>query len=47
MSKTKNIKPYADAMAMMVRRDLIPETDVYETLESTPSRMDDSSSHLI
>ena len=41
MSKTKTIRPSADAIAMMVRMELIPETVLYDTVKSTHSIMDD------
>ena len=42
MSKTKKAKPSADAMAMMMRIDLMPATAVYDTVKSTPLIMTDA-----
>ena len=47
MSKTKIVKPSSDAMAMMMRRYIMPETGAYETVESTSSRMDYPSAYVI
>ena len=47
MSKKKIIKPCTDAVAMMIQRDLIPETGVYETVKSTPSIMDNTYIHVL
>ena len=47
MSKTKIIKTSADAMEMMIKRYLMTETGEYETVKSTPSSMDDPSTHFL
>ena len=41
MSKTKIFKPYADIMAIMIQREKITATSAYETVNPTPSIMDD------
>ena len=43
MFKTKMIKLPADAMKMMMRRDLMLQTDAYETSKSTTSIIDEIS----
>ena len=47
MSKTKIVKYSAYEMAMMIWREIIAETGVYETVKSTPSSMDDPSVHVL
>ena len=47
MSKTRIIKPSADAMVKMMRRVKIPETVAYETVKSTTSRMDYPYAHVL
>ena len=41
------MKPSADAMAMMVQRERIPETSEYDIMKSTPSIMNDPSAHVL
>ena len=36
MSKTKIVKPSADAILMMTQREIIPATGAYDTTKSTP-----------
>ena len=47
MSKTKIIRHYTDAILIMIQREWIPATGVYETLKSTPSSMDDKSANVL
>ena len=47
MSKTRMIKPYADAMSMMMQREQMPATGEYETMKSNTSIMDDPSAHVM
>ena len=47
MSNTKTSKPYEDAIEIIMRRERIPYTGVYETTQSTPSSMDDPSIHVL
>ena len=42
MYKTKIINPSENTMEMMTQREQMTDTGVYETVESTPSRMDDT-----
>ena len=37
----------SDAMLMMIQRDLMAETGVYDTVNSTPSSMDDPYAHVM
>ena len=36
MSKTKIIKPYSDAIATTMQRELMKDTDAYHTVNSDP-----------
>ena len=47
MSKIKRIDTYEYAITMMIHRYIIPATSVYETVNSTPSIVDDPSAHVI
>ena len=47
MSKRKVIMPYECTMSMMMRRDQMPETFLYETVKSTNSIIDDPSAHVL
>ena len=47
MYKTKRMNPSADAMSTMIQIEQIPENGVYETAESTTSRMDDPYEHVM
>ena len=47
MSNKKIIKPYEDAMTIIMQIDLMPSTGDYDTLNSSPSRMDDPSAHVL
>ena len=47
MYKTIIIQPYPDATTMMMQSEIIPETGTYEILNSTPSRMDDTSAKVL
>ena len=35
----KQMNPSADTIAMIIKKDTMPATGAYETVESTPSRM--------
>ena len=39
--KTKIIKPFADAMEMIIKIYLMPATGVYDTVKATNSNMND------
>ena len=41
------IKPYEDAMTMMMWREKVPETGAYDTVNSIPSIMDDLYAHVL
>ena len=43
----KIINPSSDEIKMMIRRDLIPATGVYKTVNSTPSIMNYPSTYVI
>ena len=47
MSKIKIINPSSYEIAMMTRIYLMPATGAYETVKSTPSRMEDKLSTVI
>ena len=47
ISKTKTINPSADAIIMVIQREWIPDTGVYDTVKSTPSIMDDTFAHVM
>ena len=47
MSKTKIIRPSADAILMNTQKDWMPATSAYDTVNSTPSRMDDPYAHVL
>ena len=47
MSKTKIMKHSKDAMEMITKREIMVETGAYETVKSTPSRMDDKYAHVM
>ena len=47
MFKIKIIGPSADANATMIKMYLMPAIDVYYTLNSTPSIMDDPYVHVL
>ena len=47
MYKTKRMRPSADETAMIIQRDRIPATVAYDKVESTSSRMDDPSAHVL
>ena len=47
MPKTKTINPFADVIAMMMQRDIMPATFSYEKVKTAPSSMDDPSSHVL
>ena len=46
MSKIKMIRPSADAIVVMIRRELMKNTGTYDTVNSNTSRMDDTSEHV-
>ena len=41
------MRPYADTISMMMRRDRMPATGAYDTLNPTPSSMVDTSAHFL
>ena len=41
------MRPSADAIAMMIRREKIPANGAYDTVKSTPSIMIDPSAHVL
>ena len=43
----KVIMPYAYALVIIIQRDLILNTGVYEAVKSTPSSMDDPSTQVL
>ena len=47
MSKREIIMPSADAIAMMMWKDRIPDTGEYYTVKSTPSIIDDPFAHVL
>ena len=47
MSKTKIIKPYEDAMKMIMQIYLMPSTGDYDTVKSISSSMDYSSAYVL
>ena len=47
MSKTKRMKPYVYAISMMMQRENIPATGVYDTVNSTPSKIYDPYEHVL
>ena len=47
MSQKKTIKTYEYAISMTIQRGKIPDTGVYETLNSTYSIMYDTSAHIL
>ena len=47
MSKINIFRPSIYVMAMMIQREIMPATGVYETVKSNPSSMDDSSAHVL
>ena len=47
ISKIKNINPFIDTFEMMIHRDIMSETGLYETVKSNPSIMDDPYAHFI
>ena len=47
MSKTKIVRPSADAISMMIQRDQIPATGAYVTVKSTTSIVYDTSAHVV
>ena len=47
MYKTKIIIPSACKIAMMIRRNLMPPNNMYETVKSTIQKMDDSYEHVL
>ena len=40
------MRTYVDAIYIMMQREQIPDTGAYDTLKSTPSRMDDPSARV-
>ena len=47
MSNTKIRRPSTDKIAIMIQRELMSATFAYGTVKSTPSSMDDSSTHVM
>ena len=47
MSNAKRIKPSTYAIAMMMRKYIMPATGAYETVKSTTSSMDDTYAHVM
>ena len=47
MSNTRRIENSSDAMAMTMKRDLMPATGAYDTVKSTPSSMDGPKAHVL
>ena len=47
MSNIKIINPSEESMSIMMQRDLIPATGIYDTVKSTFSSMDDPYSHVL
>ena len=43
----KIMRPSADHIFMMLRREWMPATSTYDTMKSTPSIMDDPSAHVL
>ena len=46
MSYTKIINPLEDAIEMVMKGQRIPATGAYETVNSTPSSVDEKSAHV-
>ena len=46
-SNTNIMRPYAEAIAMIMHRERMPATGAYNTLKSTPSIMDDPYAHVL
>ena len=47
MSKTKIMRPSADAVDMIMQRDRMTATGAYDTVNSTPSNMDDPYAYVL
>ena len=47
MSKKNIIRPYVEAIAMIMQRERMPSICAYDTVKSTPSRMDDKPAHVL
>ena len=47
MYNTKIIRRYTDAIVMMMQRERMAATGAYDTVNSTPSIMDDISTHVL
>ena len=47
MSKTKIMRPSADVITVIMQREQMPATGLYDTVKSTPSSMDDPYAHVI
>ena len=47
ISKKKIIRPSADTISMMMQMEHMPDTGAYDTVNSTPSIMDDLSAHVL
>ena len=47
MSNKIRMRPSANAIAMIIQRERMPDTGAYDTLNSTPSSMDYSSEHFL
>ena len=41
------MRPSVDAIDLIIQREWIPATGKYDTVNSTPSRMDDLSAHVL
>ena len=47
MSKTKISRPFSDEISMMMQRERMTATGMYDTVKSTPSSTDDTSAHVM
>ena len=47
MSNTNRMRPSVEAIAMIMWMERMPSTGALDTVNSNPSRMDDSSAHII
>ena len=47
MSKTKILKPSADAISVVMQSDWMTDTGAYDTVQSIPSSMDEPSAHVL
>ena len=47
MSKKKRTRPFADVIAMIMRKERMPVTGANYAVKSNPSNMDDTSAHVL